>query len=660
VIIAGIEAIRNITARKEIEKYLRQERDRNQRYLDLAGVILVAIDRDQKIILINRKGCDLLEYDGEELIGKNWFDVAIPPALRDEIKSVYSRIMSGVMRQVEFYENVVVSKTGQQRTIAWHNSSLQDDAGNIIGTLSSGEDITSRKLAELALTQSEQRFRRLIESVTDYIYSAEVESGRVVRTNHGPGCASVTGYTSEEYWNDPELWNRMIFDADRNTVIDQTKSILSGKPIAPFEHRIIHKDGSIRWIRNTSVPHYDAEGRLAYYDGLIADITPVKTLENQLRQAQKMEAVGQLAGGVAHDFNNILTAIIGYAHLLLMKIHENDPLRAFLDPILVSAERASHLTSSLLAFSRKQVSDLRPVDLNKIVKRVEHLLVSIIGENFEFQTKLSSQNMMVLADSMQIEQVLMNLSTNARDSMPNGGTLLFRTEEIMLAEDFVRNHSYGIPGQYVSLSVSDTGIGIDENTQSKIFEPFFTTKEVGKGTGLGLSIVYGVIKQHNGFIDVSSAPGKGSTFTIYLPLLTTSDADKSASDPAASTLKGTETVLVAEDNKSVRDLIRFVLEGSGYAVVDAVDGVDAVDKFFDSQKTIDLLIFDIIMPKKNGNEAYQEIIKKRPDIKVLFMSGYTADVAHKYGILDAGLAVILKPITPSDLLKKVRAVLDGK
>lgn len=508
-----------------------------------------------------------------------------------------------------------------------------------------------------ALLESENRYKRLVKSVIDYIVTIDVENGRVVRTHHGPGCVTVTGYASNEYQSDPALWYHMIFDEDRKTVIEQTNAVLSGAPVAPFEHRIIHKDGSLRWVRHTPVPRTDGNGRVIAVDSLITDITHLKLLESQLRQAQKMEAIGQLAGGIAHDFNNILTAIIGYSHLLLMNMDAGNPDLPYVEHIIASSERAAHLTHSLLTFSRKQVIDLKPVNLNDIISRTEHLLGRVIGEDIEFKTLLAEEGLPVLADSIHIEQVLMNLATNARDAMPNGGMLRMKTEEITLGEDFIRTHSYGRPGKYACLSVTDTGIGMDENTRRRIFEPFFTTKEVGKGTGLGLSMVYGIIKQHHGYIDVYSEPTKGTTFKIYLPLLATAAVKES--DPApAKIARGTETVLLAEDDKTVRDLARYVLEGSGYQVIEAADGEEAMGKFLDNGKRIDILVFDIIMPKKNGKETYLEIKKIRPDIKALFMSGYTADMVLKKEALDAEVDLVLKPISPADFLKKVRETLD--
>src|SRR5574341_722316 len=359
--------------------------------------------------------------------------------------------------------------------------------------------------------------------------------------------------------------------------------------------------------------------------GIIRDISARKRLEDQLRQAQKMEAVGQLAGGIAHDFNNILSAIIGYGHLLQKHMKADDSQRMNIEHILEAADRAAHLTHSLLAFSRKQLINPRPVDLNKVIQRVHAFLRRIIGEDIELKTVFRQQAVTVNADSGQLEQIFMNLATNARDAMPRGGAFTIETETLRLNEAFIHAHGYGDPGIYALVSVTDTGMGMDAETRKRIFEPFFTTKETGKGTGLGLAMVYGIIKQHNGYINVYSEPGSGTTFKIYLPALQKAavGSEPDVRAPAKELLRGTETVLVAED--------------------------DAVC----------LAVLDMIMPKKSGREAYEEIRAMRPGIKVIFMSGYTADKLMTERALDEKMELLLKPIVPDDLLRKVREVLDS-
>ncbi len=645
--------IRDISDRKRMEKSLKESEERYRLLIELSPD-MIAIHREGTFVYINRGGAKMLGVENPyQLIGRPIMDVIHP----DYHGIVHARVRKSLDegKFANFIEEKFVRFDGSVCDVevaAVPFTYLDAPSMMVIA-----RDLTVRKRAELALVESEQRYKRLVESVTDYMYSVDVGNSSAVSTTHGPGCVTVTGYTSEEYRQDPDLWYRMIFADDREHVLEEANRILSGAQVPPIEHRIIHKDGSLRWVRNTPVPRHNKEGRIVAYDGLITDITEVRLLENQLRQAQKMEAVGQLAGGVAHDFNNILTAIIGYGNLVLMKMSQSDIGRTYVEQILSSAERAAHLTHSLLAFSRKQIIDLKPVSVNEIIRRVGKLLLRIIGEDIELQTQLCRDEPMILADSIQIEQVLMNLATNARDAMPDGGTLLIKTEEVELGEEFVRAHAYGKPGRYTLITVTDTGSGMDEITRNRIFEPFFTTKEVGKGTGLGLAMVYGITKQHNGYILVNSEPGKGTTFNVHFPLIP-STAHGASTEEAFTIPRGIETVLLAEDDSAVRQLTNNVLEDFGYAVIEAVDGEDAVKKFAENKDRIRLLVLDIVMPKKNGKEAYQEISKIRPGIKVLFTSGYTADIIHRKGILETGLDFILKPISPAIFLKKVREVLD--
>ena len=370
-----------------------------------------------------------------------------------------------------------------------------------------------------------------------------------------------------------------------------------------------------------------------------------------------MEAIGTLAGGIAHDFNNILTAIIGYGNLLQMQLDEDSPSIHNVEQILASAERATNLTQNLLAFSRKQLINPRPINLNESIKDVKKLLAMLIREDIEIKVELTREDLVVMADSGQIEEVLMNLATNARDAMPDGGVLTIATESVELNREFFKAGDHERPGRYGLLSVTDTGIGMDEKTKEKIFDPFFTTKEVGKGTGLGLSMIYGIVKQHEGYLDVSSNPGEGTTFRIYLPLVE-AEVEKKKSKSLYPPAGGTETVLLAEDDESVRMLIKEVLERSGYEVIEAIDGEDAVRKFMENEEKIQIFLTDVVMPKKNGKEVYEEIIKTKPDIKALFISGYASDVIHKQGIIEEGINFISKPVLPEVRLRKIREVLD--
>lgn len=382
-----------------------------------------------------------------------------------------------------------------------------------------------------------------------------------------------------------------------------------------------------------------------------------RRMAEQIRQSQKMEAVGQLAGGIAHDFNNLLTAIIGFVTLAQMKMAPEDPSLKFLDQVLSAADRATNLTQGLLAFSRKQINNPAPVDLNSLVGNIKKLLCRLISAEIALNISLCEQRLGVVADAGQIDQVLMNLVTNARDAMSGAGVINISTSQVDICENFIKSRGYGAVGPYALLSVSDTGSGMDDATMAHIFEPFFTTKEVGKGTGLGLAIVYGIVKQHNGYLEIQSAPGAGTIFNVYLPLLNSKLVQTPPVKVIAGCFAGTETVLVAEDAPEVRKLTMKVLEQSGYHVIEATDGEDAVQKFSEQRDLVDLVIMDVIMPKMNGKEAFSEMSRMKPGMKVLFTSGYNADEVKTRGLTYGKENFLAKPSSPQALLKKVREVL---
>jgi signal transduction histidine kinase len=384
-----------------------------------------------------------------------------------------------------------------------------------------------------------------------------------------------------------------------------------------------------------------------------------RKLQDQLVQAQKMESVGTLAGGIAHDFNNILTSIIGYAHWTLMNIPEDSPLRQNIERILEAADRAAHLTSDLLLFSRKRACEREAIDLNDVVDKAETFLQRMIGEDIMLKSMLHDGPLPILADGHQLGQVLMNLAVNARDAMGGGGGLTLQTNRVVLDEDFVAAQGYGKPGVFALLAVSDSGTGMDAATRLRIFEPFFTTKEVGKGTGLGLAVVYGIVKQHDGFITVDSEPGDGTTFSVYLPLMTAQLPEEACPRQDEAIVGGSETILLAEDDELVRNLVVCVLMQAGYTVIEAVNGEDAVQKFRDYTGSIQLLLLDLIMPRMNGKEACDEIRKVRPEVKVIIVSGYAPDIVMQKASFDDGIRLVYKPVTPMDLLKAVRSKLDG-
>jgi len=601
------------------------------------------------------------EYETDKILLKAGFrsDLLIPLVVNEQcigILNACSMKTNGIGEEKRFLMQLLAPHLAQAIQHSMYVDALQESEKRYRNLIENAE---KEKIA------GEERYRKLVDSVTDYIFTVEVRNGKAVSTKHGPGCIAVTGYASEEYEADPYLWYRMVHEEDRESVTKHAERVVSGNGLQPLEHRIIHKSGDVKWVRNTPVPRHTLEGDLIVFDGLIVDITERKKaeeeklrLQEQLLQSQKMEAVGLLAGGVAHDFNNILTAIIGYANIIKMKMKKEDPLKAHLDQILRSSDRGAHLTQSLLAFSRKQLINPKPIDLNIIIRNVQKLLSKAITEDIELKIVLDERHLTIMADSGQMEQILMNLATNAKDAMPYGGSLIIKTEISTIDEQFIKQYGFRDRGEYALLSVADTGIGMDEKTRERIFEPFFTTKEVGRGTGLGLAMVYGAIKQNSGYIIVLSEPEKGTTFNIYLPLIKTIARKEDASQIVELIKGGTETVLIAEDDESLRELAASVLEEFGYTIIKAKDGCHAIEKFSENKEKIKLLILDVIMPKKNGKEVADEIKKIYPGIKVLFVSGYTSEIVHEKGIIDIGLNFLSKPILPNQLLKKVRGILD--
>ncbi|MRR56692.1 MAG: response regulator [Deltaproteobacteria bacterium] len=509
------------------------------------------------------------------------------------------------------------------------------------------EQIRERERAEQDLKNSEEKWHSLYENLPGGCFT--VNDQYVIEDVNDVLCA-VTGYARED-------------------LIGQLCGIICPKgphkcPIFDLgKERIENDETAVKASDGNLVPIIKSARRIPVgsRDVIVEnfqDITDRKLLEEQLQHARKMEAVGQLAGGVAHDFNNILTAIIGYGTLLQMKIVEEDPLRGKVDQILGAAERAADLTRSLLTLSRRRVVELLPVVLSACVTDMEGLLSRLIREDIDFRTDIVVGPLTVMGDKSQLEQILINLVTNARDSMPDGGSLLLRLDRREMDESFVHHHGFGQPGKYAVLEVSDSGMGMDRQTRERIFEPFFTTKRIGKGTGLGLAIVYGIVQQHNGFIEVTSEEGIGSTFHVYLPEIESKypcDSLPGEAEPAG----GTETILLAEDEQTVRALVQSVLEKYGYTVLVADNGADAVERFREHRDRIDLLILDVIMPKMNGKDVFNLIRSEAPRMKALFMSGYTGDILSNKGILEEGLSFISKPVPPKALLRKVRLVLEA-
>ncbi len=507
---------------------------------------------------------------------------------------------------------------------------------------------------EEALRHSEARYRSLVQSAVYGIYRASID-GRFLDVN--PALIHMLGYDSaeavlkldpqREVFLEPAAHAHLMQEFQRTGKLDSA------------EVRWKRKDDGAITVRLSGRSVAAADECDAALEIIAEDVTERRALEDQFRQAQKMEAVGRLAGGVAHDFNNLLMVVSGYTEVLLEQLRENDPLLAKVQAIQQAADRATTLTRQLLAFSRKQLLELKVVDVNAIVADMERLLRPLIGENIDLTTKLASNIGHTRADAGQLEQVIMNLVVNAKDAMPTGGRILIQTSEEEL-DAVRREHSLIQPGSYILLSVSDTGTGMDKETQSRIFEPFFTTKEKGKGTGLGLSTVYGIVKQSGGYIFAHSELGSGSTFRIYLPKVADPPGQTGLAKHTQAPSGGSETVLLVEDEDSVRELVRETLQSKGYTVMEACDGINGMKVAETHDGKIDILITDVVMPGMSGRELAQRVSASRPTIKVLYLSGYTEDAIIHEGVLDPGTAFLQKPFTLQALARKVRDVLHGE
>ncbi|MEN6474925.1 MAG: PAS domain S-box protein [Syntrophaceae bacterium] len=642
----------DITERQKVEKTLTVTEAKHQELVQHANSMIISMDPDGRVLFFNEFAQKFFGFSEEEILGRSVVGTIVPEEESSgrDLDSMMKDIRTNPQKYIN-NENENIRRNGERVWVAWTNRAIRDASGNVTEILCIGNDITEHKRLESLLSESEERYRRLFETAQDGIMLLEKNGGHITHAN--PAALKMLGYSSEEC-----LGKRL---QDIGVMLEQGDF--------PTIMRKLNENGILNY---TDVPVQTKSGqaietdiylvdraRLAQCN--IRDITERNVLEDQLRHSQKMEAIGLLAGGIAHDFNNILSAIVGYSGIMNLKMRQDDPLRANLEQILAAADRATHLTHSLLTFSRKQVINAKPVDMNEVVQQVKRLLERIMGEDIELKTSRTENPLVVNADAGQIEQVIMNLATNARDAMPSGGYFTIETSAITLGDAFIRLHGYGVPGSYALVAVTDTGLGISAEAQKNIFDPFFTTKAEEKGTGLGLSIVYRIIKQHNGYINFYSEPGKGSTFRIYLPLIASGSEETGvhlATSPEELP-RGTETILVAEDSETIRGLFQTIFEEYGYQIILAEDGEDAIQKFAEHKDKIRMAVLDMIMPRKSGQEVYEAIKKMRPEIKVIFVSGYTADKIHQEVILEEGLTLIQKPFTPRELLKKVRATLDA-
>ncbi|MBI4697740.1 MAG: PAS domain S-box protein [Nitrospirae bacterium] len=635
---------RDITKRKKAEEALKESESRYRNLFENAHDMIQSIAPDGHIRFVNPSWLKTMGYTLEELQHLKVFDI-LHPDYKGHCMKTLEKVIAG--ESLNNVKAAFIAKNGRLVHVEG-NASVLELNGKVVACNGIFRDVTERYKMEEQVFQIKHDWEDTFNIITDMI-TVHDEDFNIIRYNKAAekmlGLPLLT--TSREkcyqYYHGTDC-------PPAGCPSCQTLKTGEASTVEMFEpHLNMH-------IEIRAIPRFDSEHHMVGLIHVVRDITERKRLEDQLRHAQKMEAIGTLTGGIAHDFNNILTAIIGYASLCRMKMDKDDPLRIHLDQILSSSERAANLIQSLLAFSRKHVTYPEPLNICEAIKSIEKLLQGVIGDKITLKMVLAG-SLTVMADRVQMDQVLINLCANARDAMPDGGTLTIKTEAAELDSEFAAMHGYGEQGKHAVISVSDTGTGMDEKTMERIFEPFFTTKEVGKGTGLGLSIVYGIIKQNKGNITCYSEPGRGTTFRIYLPLVKgeVRGIEKSEIPDLANV---TETVLLAEDESEVRKLTSLILEGAGYKVIEAVDGEDAVNRFLENKDIINLLLFDVIMPKMNGKEAYDRIKDIKPDIKILFTSGYPLEFISDQGIYGDKLSFISKPVSPTVLLKEVRKTLN--
>jgi two-component system, cell cycle sensor histidine kinase and response regulator CckA len=641
-----------LTAGKHAEAWLRMT-------LAKMPMLFWTADRELRIVAFEHSGLSSIAVLSDQVVGRSLYaffrteDVDALPIM------AHHRALAG--------ESVSFTNLWQGRMLQAHVDPLVDSEGRISGCIGMALDATEQGRVEAALVQSEQQFQSLIRSINAIVWEADATTFQFTFVSEQ--AERILGYPVAQWLQDPQFWANHIHPDDRTDAVGACVAATSDGENHEIEYRMIAADGRVVWLRDL-VTVESTDGVLICLRGVMFDITERKRLEAQLLQAQKMESLGRLAGGIAHDFNNMLTGILGYAELLADGVERGLPVEAFcpggdllsdLREIQKAAQRATNLTRQLLTFAHKQVIAPRVLNLNDVILDVDKLLQRLIGDDIELITLPAPDLGQIKADAGQLEQVLINLVVNARDAMPQGGKLVIETANVVLDGSYIRQHAGVVPSAYVLLAVSDTGVGMDADAQAHLFEPFYTTKSKDKGTGLGLATCYGIVKQHGGSIQVYSEVGYGTTFKIYLPWINAADDTVLPPDGAHELPRGTETVLLVEDDCSVRSLATRVLQAQGYTVLEAADG-DAALRMSQEHPTvaIHLLLTDVVLPQMAGQTLAKRLTAVHRGIKVLFTSGYTEHSLIHSGQLAPGLAFLQKPFLPSTLGHAVRAALDAE
>jgi PAS domain S-box-containing protein len=641
--------------REAAELARRSAEERQRALISSSPVAIVALDTHGRVESWNPAAERIFGWTAAAAVGERapW----APPEKAAEFEGLLERVLGG--ESLVGLELEGGRADGTPLVMSVSAARILGEDGSGIGLITTIADVTERRQRDEALHRSRELYRAIVENSTDLISLLDLE-GNVLFVS--PSSERVLGLRPEQIVGGP--FEIHVHPEDVEAAGAVMAEAFAGRTPAPFLARVRHADGRWLHVEGVPAPVFDEEGRTTMVLALARDVSDRirgeeerAQLEEQLRQAQKLEAVGRLAGGIAHDFNNLLTAIGGYGDLALSRLPEDAPARASVEEMRRAGERAATLTRQLLAFSRRQVLQPEVIDLNAVVTEVRGLLERVLGEDVRLESRLAADLGSTRADPGQIEQVIVNLAVNARDAMPRGGSLTIATENVELDEAFAARHMGAELGSYVALAVSDTGRGMDRETLERAFEPFFTTKPVGQGTGLGLATVYGIVQQTGGHIRAESETGRGSTFTVFLPRVwEDAPARDEATRPARP--EGSETILLVEDEEIVRSLVREMLELVGYRVLDAPDGPAALALAAEIDEPIDALVSDVVMPGLSGQELAARLTAVRPGLRVLFTSGYNEEAITNHGVLSPGSAFLEKPFTAGQLAQKLRAVLD--
>ena len=652
----------DITESKKAEEALQESEERFRAFMDNGPFQAQIKDKTFRYVFGD---ADILRERAltlEEFTRTTSHDT-LPKDIADEIEAADRMVLEENVT-VEM-EQFLIMKNGEKR---WFNN-IKFPIHGLGGETEIGGiamDITERKRVVEALRESEEKYRSFIENFQGIAFRGK--AGEFFRGFFNGAVEDITGYSADELVAGKPCWDQIVHPEDLADMQETAREATEALAAVDVEYRIIHRDGRIRWVRELSHRVFDDSEKAPSAEGVVYDITDrketeetLRKTEEQLRQAQKLESVGRLAGGVAHDFNNLLTTMIGYLELISMEQGLSATTAEGVQEIRNSADRAAALTQQLLAFSRKQVLQPQVINLNRLITKLSKMLRRLIGEDINLNSELDSKLGQIKADPGQIEQVIMNLAINAKDAMPKGGTLTIETQGVYIDESYHHHHPQTAPGNYVLLAVSDTGHGMDEETKKHVFDPFYTTKKEGKGTGLGLSTVYGIVKQSDGFIWAHSEPGQGTTFKIYLPQRTGTIKQQEPLLVKQKAKGGTETILLVEDDESLRKLAKRILEGYGYGVIEAKNGIEALEiTTKGDHPKIDLLVSDVIMPKMSGKELADKLKEEYPRLGVLYISGYTDKGIAHHGVLDEGVSFLQKPFSPKSLAEKVREILDER